>query len=180
VVDTACQDIRERVVEVAGDLSRLDDAERQHLATCADCAELAAEERGLGQILLEAVPAAAPGFTAQVMARVAVTRRRQRTLALLPVAASLLVMAAGALLVGGLPGLGLVAVLPAWSAQGWLALFSVVTDIGVVLTTAASAAAAALPTAAGIAAAAVALVGGGAVVAATRRWREAYRWRRHD
>jgi hypothetical protein len=107
-------------------------------------------------------------------------RRRRRILALLPVAASLLVALLGAVMLGGLPGGGLLALLPVWSSQGWVSLAATAGDWNTALHTAAGSASELLGSGVLAMAVAVTLLGFGVVAAGTRRWRQVSPWRRDD
>jgi hypothetical protein len=104
-------------------------------------------------------------------------RRRRRVLALLPVAASLLVALLGAVMLGGLPGGSLLALLPVWSSQGWVSLAASMADWNAVFTTAAGATTALLSPGVLAAAILVSLAGIGVIAFAARRWRQVSPWR---
>jgi hypothetical protein len=176
-VATSCEAIQELLVEVSGEVDRLSETQRRHLDVCPQCCEAAAAEGALGRIFAMAIPPADPGMEARVLAAVRPARLRRRVVALLPVAASLLVALLGSLMVGGLPGGSLLALLPMWSSQGWISLAATAGDWVTVITTAGSATSALLsPTLAGVALV-VCIAGVGVVAAATRRWRRISPWR---
>jgi hypothetical protein len=101
-------------------------------------------------------------------------------IALLPVAASLFVALLGAVLLGGLPGGSLLALLPVWSSQGWVSLAATLSDWTAALRTAAGATEAVLSPAMLGLTLVVSLLGVAATVVATRRWRRISPWRDTD
>jgi hypothetical protein len=176
-VASECQTIQEALSENRGEVVRLGAAERQHVDACPACAEVAAAERALGFIFREAVPPADPSVVAGVMAALRPVRTWRRVVAFVPVAASLLLAAVGALLVGGVPGSGVISLLPGWSTQGWSALLGGVTDWYAATSTGAAAAAGAINPVLLAAAGVVGLLGLAGVVATARRWRKIAPWR---
>jgi len=96
-VASECQTIQEALSENRGEVVRLSAAERRHVDACPACAEVAAAERALGFIFREAVPPADPSVVAGVMAALRPVRTWRRVVAFVPVAASLLLDAVGAL-----------------------------------------------------------------------------------
>lgn len=177
---TNCEAIQELLTEHLGETDRLSEEERRHLDHCPQCCEVAAAESALGLILAKVVPPADPTVETGVKLAMRSARRRRRALALLPVAASLLFALLGTVMLGGLPGGSLLALLPAWSSQGWVSLAASVGDWSTVLTTAAGAASALLGPGALVAAVVVTLLGFGAVSVAARRWRQVSPWHRID
>jgi hypothetical protein len=143
------------------------------------CAALASDERSLAGLLHQA--ALLPDgvdVCAEVMAALPAVRRRRRLLALAPVAAALAIAVLGVALVGGVPGGGLVALLPAWSAQSWAALGAVAADWAVAMVVAARAAGVLVPTTVAVAALALAFLGCVGTVAIAVRWRRRRAWQR--
>lgn len=179
-VASECQTIQEALSENRGEVVRLGDAERRHVDACPGCAEVAAAERALGFIFREAVAPADPSVVAGVMAALRPVRTWRRVVAFVPVAASLLLAAVGALLVGGVPGSGVFSLLPGWSTQGWSALLGGVTDWYAATSTGAASAAAAVSPAFLVAAGVIGLLGLAGVVATARRWRKIAPWRNTD
>jgi len=177
-VTTSCEAIQESLAEHLGETGRLSEEERRHLELCPQCCEVAAGENALGLILARVLPPADPTMEDKVRAAMHSARRRRRVLALLPVAASLLVALLGAVLLGGLPGGSLLALLPVWSSQGWVSLAASAGDWNTVLTTVAGAATALLSPGVLVTAIVVSLLGFGAVAFAARRWRQVSPW--HD
>lgn len=175
---TNCEAIQERLTEFLGETERLSDEERRHVELCPQCCEVAAGENALGLIFSKVLPPADPGMESRVRAAMQTARRRRRLLALLPVAASLLFALLGAVMLGGLPGGSLLALLPVWSSQGWVSLAASVGDWNTVLTTAAGATTALLSPGVLAAAIVVSLAGLGVVGYAARRWRQVSPW--HD
>lgn len=177
---TNCEAIQELLTEDSGGTSRLSEEERRHLDLCPQCCEVAAAESALGLIFAKVLPPADPMMEDRVRLAMRSARRRRRALALLPVAASLLFALLGTLMLGGLPGGSLLALLPAWSSQGWVSLAASVGDWNTVLTTTAGTASELLSPGVLMAAIVISLLGFGAVSVATRRWRQVSPWRRDD
>lgn len=173
---TNCEAIQELLAEHNGETERLSGEERRHLELCPQCCEVAAAENALGLIFAKVLPPADPGMEERVRAAMSVVRRRRRVLALLPVAASLLVALLGAIMLGGLPGGSLLALLPVWSSQGWVSLAASVGDWNTVLTTAAGAATTLLSPGVLVTAIVVAFLGFAGVAVAARRWRQVSPW----
>lgn len=176
---TSCEAIQELLAEVLGETERLSDEERRHLDLCPQCCEVAAAEGALGLIFAKVLPPADPAMEDRVRAAMRTLRRRRRALALLPVAASLFVALLGAVMLGGLPGGSLLALLPVWSSQGWVSLAASVGDWNTVLTTSVGAASALFSPGVLVGAVLVSLLGVGVVAVTTRRWRQVSPWR-HD
>ncbi len=172
-----CEAVQELLAEYLGETNRLSDEERRHLEHCPQCCEIAAAENALGLIFAKVVPPGDPAIEEQVRGAMRAARTRRRILALLPVAASLLVALLGAVMLGGLPGGSLLALLPVWSSQGWVSLAATAGDWNTVLHTAAGSATAILGPGMLAAAIVVSLLGFGAVAVATRRWRQVSPWR---
>ena len=177
-VDRDCKQMIEALVEVAGDLDKLDASVRDHVETCASCRESAAAERSLDRVLSAAVPPGDPELEGRVSAMLAPARRRRRRAAFLPVAASSLVALAGGVVLGGVPGAGLIGQLPRLSSQLWLGLAGAASDWGVGVTTATAAASTTMPPGLQAASLLVSIAGLVAVVAAARRWRPLASWQR--
>ena len=140
-VATDCQQIQETLTEYGGGLDRLDETQSRHLEVCPDCREVTAAERALGLLFARAIPPADPVVEENVMAALRPARIRRRVVAFLPVAASMLVALLGAVMVGGIPGSGVLGLLPEWSAEGCMAFAISVTDWGNAFATGARAAA---------------------------------------
>jgi hypothetical protein len=130
-----CQAIQESLVELSGALHQLTVEEQQHLSACPECGSVAEAERDLHQLLDAAVPPSDAELVEQIVESLPSLSRWRRAVAFLPVAVSFLVLAAGALLVGGLPGSSFLPQLPLYSTQGWVALTQVLLDWSVVLLT---------------------------------------------
>jgi hypothetical protein len=180
MVAISCEAIQTQLAEVGGDTGQLNDEVRLHLERCPECCEVAAGERALGLIFANALPAADPGMEHRVRRAMRSVRRRRRVVALLPVAASLFVALLGAVLLGGLPGGSLLALLPVWSSQGWVSLAATASDWTAALSTAAGATEAVLSPAVIGVALAVSVLGVTGMVVATRRWRRISPWRNVD
>jgi len=175
-VATSCEAIQESLAEHFGETERLSEEERRHLDCCPQCCEVAAAENALGLIFAKVLPPADLSMEDRLRAAMHSARRRRRMMALLPVAASLLVALLGAVMLGGLPGGSLLALLPVWSSQGWVSLATSVGDWNTVLTTAAGAATTLLSPGVLVAAILVSLLGFGGVAVAARRWRQVSPW----
>jgi predicted anti-sigma-YlaC factor YlaD len=178
-VATRCEAVQETLAEFRGETDRLSDEERRHLDRCPQCCEIAAAETALGLILAKVVPPADPTMEERVRGAMRAARRRRRMLAFLPVAASLLVALLGVVMLGGLPGGSLLALLPVWSSQGWVSLVATAGDWNTVLNTAAGSAASFLGPGILAGAIVVSVLGLAAVAVATRRWRQVSPWRRN-
>lgn len=176
-VATDCQAIQETLTEQGGRLDRLDRAVTAHLEVCPDCREVAAAERALGLLFATAIPPADPSVEMGVRAALRPARIRRRLVAFLPVAASLMVALLGAVMVGGVPGSGILGLLPEWSAQGWMAFATSVSDWGTAVATGARAAATTLDPAFLAGAGLVSFFGLVGVAVTALRWRRISPWR---
>jgi predicted anti-sigma-YlaC factor YlaD len=176
-VATDCQTIQEILTENGGGLERLDGAESQHLEVCPDCREVAAAERALGLLFARAIPPADPVVEERVLAALRPVRIRRRIVAFLPVAASMLVALVGAIMVGGVPGSGILSLLPEFSTQGWMAFATGVSDWSAAVATGARAAAATLDPVFLAGAGLVSIFGLVGVALTARRWRRVSLWR---
>ena len=176
-VTTNCQATQEMLTELGGEIERLDQVAQHHLEACPGCREVAAAEIALGRIFSEAVPPADPSIEKSVLAHLGPARIRRRFVAFLPVAASLVVALLGAALVGGVPGGGIVAFLPGWSSQGWMAFVTSASDWGVAVAAGARATAATLDPAMLAAAGLLSFLGLVAVAVTALRWRRVSPWR---
>jgi predicted anti-sigma-YlaC factor YlaD len=176
-VATDCQAIQETLTELGGRLDRLDQADSQHLEVCADCREVAAAEKALGLLFSRAVPPADPVVEERVLAALRPVRVRRRLVAFVPVAASLLVALAGAVMLGGIPGSGIVGLLPEFSAQGWMGVAASVSDWGTAVAAGARAAAATLDPAFLAGAGLVSIFGLVGLAVTALRWRRISLWR---
>ena len=177
LVATDCQTIQEMLAENGGGLERLDGAESQHLDVCPDCREVAAAEKALGLLFAKAIPPADPVVEERVLAALRPVRIRRRIVAFLPVAASLLVALVGAVMVGGVPGSGILGLLPDFSTQGWTAFATSVSDWSAAVATGARAAAATLDPAFLAGAGLVSIFGLVGVAVTALRWRRVSLWR---
>jgi hypothetical protein len=180
MVATSCEAIQELLAEVSGDVGRLCEAESRHLDVCPRCCEAAAAERALGRILALVHPPEDPEMASRVLTAVRPLRFKRRVVELLPVAASLLLAFLGVMMVGGLPGGSLLALLPMWSSQGWISLAATLSDWGTVLTTTGRVTSALLSPAAIGTALVVCIAGVVAVATTARRWRWISPWRKDD
>ena len=176
-VAAECQTIQEILTENGGELERLDRAESSHLEVCPDCREVAAAERALRLLFARAIPPADPAVEEGVRAALQPVRIRRRVVAFLPVAASLMVALVGAVMLGGVPGSGVLSLLPEFSAQGWMAFATSVSDWGAAVATGARAAATALDPAFLAGAGLVSIFGLVGLAATALRWRRISLWR---
>jgi len=176
-VASDCQAIQEILTEHGGGLDRLDEVQSRHLEVCPECREVAAAERALGLLFARAIPPADPGVEEHVLAALRPARIRRRIVAFLPVAASLLVALLGAVMVGGVPGSGILGLLPEWSAQGWMAFATSVSDWGTAVATGARAAATTLDPTFLAGAGLVSFFGLVGVAVTALRWRRVSLWR---
>ena len=172
-----CQATEEMLAELGGEIERLDQVAQHHLEVCPGCREVAAAELALGRIFSEAIPPADSTIEKRVLAHLGPARIRRRFVAFLPVAASLVVALLGAALVGGVPGGGIVAFLPGWSAQGWMAFVTSASDWGVAVSAGARATAATLDPAMLAGAGLLSFLGLVAVAVTALRWRRVSPWR---
>ena len=173
-----CVAIEEMLAEVGGRVVCLDSACRVLLEACPACHVVAAGERALGLLLSAAVPPADPRIVEHVMTSIAPARVRRRAVAFLPVAASLVLAALGAVLVGGVPGSGIFSFVPAWSAEGWATFVARLSDWGLAVATGARASASLLDPAVLITAGVIGLLGLAGVAVTALRWRKASPWRK--
>ena len=176
-VATECQAVQESLAEHRGAVERLDRAARGHLEDCPLCQEVAAAEHALGLIFTRAVPPADPEIERAVLEALGTARLRRRLVAFVPVAASLLLAVIGALLVGGVPGSGVLSRLPGWSTQGWVAFAGGVSAWTTTVVAGARAAAAAIDPGLLAGAAVLGLLGLVGVVTTALRWRRISPWR---
>jgi hypothetical protein len=176
-VATDCRTIQENLAEHGGGLERLNAAESRHLEVCPDCREVAAAERALGLLFAKAIPPTDPVVAARVLAALGPVRIRRRIVAFLPVVASLLVALVGAIMAGGVPGSGILGLLPEFSTQGWMAFATSVSDWGTAVATGARAAAATLDPAFLAGAGLVSFLGLVGVAVTALRWRRVSLWR---
>jgi predicted anti-sigma-YlaC factor YlaD len=174
---TDCQAIQETLTEYRGEIDRLDEVSRQHLEICPGCREVAAAERALGLIFEQAVPPADARIEGAVLAALKPVRIRRRFVAFVPVAVSLLVALVGAVLVGGIPGIGVVTLLPRWSADGWMAFVTSASDWATAVAAGARASAAVLDPAILAGVGMVSFLGLVGVAVTALRWRKISPWR---
>ncbi len=172
-----CQTIQEILTEHGGELDRLDRAASGHLEVCPDCREVAAAERALGLLFATAVPPADPVVEERIRAALQPLRIRRRVVAFLPVAASLMVALTGAVLLGGVPASGVLGLLPEFSARGWMAFATSVSDWGTAVATGARAAATVLDPAFLAGAGLVSIFGLVGLAVTALRWRRISLWR---
>jgi hypothetical protein len=174
---TECQAIQESLTELRGELGALAPGARAHVDACPECREVAAAELALALVFREAVPPADPAVEQAVMAALGPVWLRRRIVAFLPVAASLGFVAVGAALVGGVPGSGVLGLLPGWTAQSWAALAVRTAEWYAAAASGARAASAVIDPVLIGAAAALGLLGLAGVVTTALRWRKTSPWR---
>lgn len=172
-----CQAVQEALAEHRGEADRLEPAARGHIEVCPGCREAAAAELALGLLFSKAAPPADPELERAVMAALAPVRLRRRLVAFLPVAASLVLAVIGAVVVGGVPGSGVIGLLPGLSAQGWAVFAGSASDAYAVVANGVRAFAGAVNPALVVAAAVLGLVGLFGVVTTAARWRKMAPWR---
>jgi hypothetical protein len=128
-------------------------------------------------LFARAIPPADPIVEEGVLAALRPVWIRRRIVAFLPVAASLLVALVGAVMVGGVPGSGILGLLPEFSAQGWMAFATSVSDWSAAIAAGARAAATTLDPAFLAGAGLVSFFGLVGVVVTALRWRRVSPWR---
>jgi hypothetical protein len=174
---TECLAIQESLTELRGEVRALAPAARAHVDACPECREVAAAELALALVFRDALPPADPAVERAVMAALGPVRLRRRIVAFLPVAASLGFIAVGAALVGGVPGSGVLGLLPGWTAQGWAAFAARAAEWYAAAVSGAGAAAAVIDPVLVGAAATLGLLGLAGVVTTALRWRKISPWR---
>jgi hypothetical protein len=179
-VTRTCDDIQPLLTESAGEVVGLPEWAQDHVHACASCQRVVGQEQSLHRLLAEAVPPADPDLELAIRHEVARRRGRRRVLAFLPVAASVAVALLGVMLFGGVPGGGLLAMLPTWSQQGWFALGQAASDWTVATGTVLKAAAGAMPPAVTAIAGLLGLAAVAGAVGLSLRWRTITPWRRDD
>jgi len=172
-----CQTIQEILTEHGGELDRLERAASEHLEVCPDCREVAAAERALRLLFARAVPPADRIVEERIRAALPPLRIRRRVVAFLPVAASLMIALSGAVLLGGVPASGVLGLLPEFSARGWMAFATSVSDWGTAVATGARAAATVLDPAFLAGAGLVSIFGLVGLAVTALRWRRVSLWR---
>jgi predicted anti-sigma-YlaC factor YlaD len=179
-VTRSCDDIQPLLTESAGEVIGLPEWVRDHLRGCDACRRAADEEASLHRLLAESVPPEDVDLELAIRHEIARRRGRRRLLAFLPVAASLAIGLLGVMLFGGVPGGGLLAMLPTWSQQGWLALGQTASDWTVATGTVLKAAAGSMPPAVTAIAGLLGLAAVAGAVGLSLRWRAITPWRRDD
>ena len=175
-MNSQCEKIRHIAVESLGNLGRLDPAVEEHLGTCEGCRQFVAAEVRLASILKTASPPTDPALQQQVINAVQELEARRRRWALLPVAASVILVLAGVTVMGGVPGASMAAALPAWTAGGWLALAGTVMDFVGALQAVAVGLGFLISTSLALGAAMVVVAGIGAMVSISKKWRCRAAW----
>lgn len=175
-----CDDIQPLLAESAGDVSGLPEQVREHLLECDICRTVAGQESTLHDLLRLSVPPADAELEEAIRREISTLRGRRRLLAFLPVAASVAVALLGVLLFGGIPGGGLLAMMPTWSQQGWFTLGQTASDWTVAAGTVLEAAAGTVPPYVTAVAGLLGLAAVAAAVGLSLRWRSITPWRRDD
>ncbi len=127
-MNSQCETVRNILVEHSGAKDRQDPVVDRHLEDCEGCRRFAAKEARLGDILEAASPPVDRPLQDRVVHAVLILEVRRRRLALVPVAASVLLVLAGVTVLGGVPAASMAAALPAWAGSGWPALAGMVMD----------------------------------------------------
>lgn len=121
-MSTVCRGVQEKLVEHGGALDALDVAERRHVKACPECAAVAHAEADLARLFQQALPPRDELLTERILQEVRSRRWSRRVARLLPLAASLFLVLGSVVLLGGLPGGGLLAALPGTSFGGAMGL----------------------------------------------------------
>lgn len=175
-MSSQCETVRHILVEGPGGLDRFDPAVAGHLESCEACRQFAVAEERLANVLETASPPADPALQQRVIHAVQVLTGRRRHLALVPVAASVVLVLAGVTVLGGVPGASMAAALPGWTAGGWLALAGTVMDFVGALRAAAVGLGALISWPVVLGAVMVSMAGIGALVSISKRWRRRAVW----
>ncbi len=175
-MQATCETVREELVRRGGRVEDLSPACGSHLAGCVECREIAAVERRLHRLLSEAPPQADVKLQKSILAAIG-SRPRRRFLTWLPVFASLLIAAAGAVAMGGVPGIGLARLVPGWAGQAPIAVMRAAADWSVALVAVAKATASSVPAAVRFLAVFLALGGAAGVAFLARRARRSAGWK---
>ena len=121
-MNVECQRVQERLAETGGRIEALPEEAVRHVEACPECRLVAERERDLAAAFAAALPPEDPVLTERIMEAVRQRRRTERLLELLPLAASLFLVLGAAVLLGGIPGSGLIAAVPGTAAAGGLGL----------------------------------------------------------
>lgn len=175
-MNSQCEKVRYILVEGPGVPGRIDPAVAGHLERCEACRQFAVAEERLAEVLETAAAPADPALQQRVILAVEELEARRRRLALVPVAASVILVLAGVTLMGGVPGASMAAALPAWTAGGWLALAGTVMDFVGALRAVAVGLGLLISTPAVLAAVMIVVVGVGTMVLVAKRWRRQAAW----
>lgn len=175
-MNSQCERVRYILVEGSGDPGRRDAAVAGHLESCETCRQFAEAEERLAKVLETAAAPADPILQQRVILAVEKLEAQRRRLALVPVAASVILVLAGVTLMGGVPGASMAAALPAWTAGGWLALAGTVMDFVGALRAVAVGLGLLISTPLILVAVMVVMVGFGAMVSISKRWRRRAVW----
>ncbi len=175
-MNSQCETVRYILVEGVGDPDRRDPAVAGHLESCETCRQFAVAEEHLAEVLETASAPADLALQQQVINAVQGLEARRRRLALVPVAASVILMLAGVTLMGGVPGASMAAALPALTAGGWLALAGTVMDFAGALRAVGVGLGLLISTPVVLGAAMVVMAGVGTMVLISKRWRRHAAW----
>jgi len=121
-VNVDCQRVQELLAESGGRIDGLPEDAVRHLGVCRECARAAEQERELADLFAAVLPPEDAALTERIMEAVGRQRRTQRLLRLLPLAASVLLVLGAVVLLGGVPGSGLLAAVPGTAVAGCLGL----------------------------------------------------------
>lgn len=175
-MNNQCETIRRLLVESSGALVQHDPLVDGHLERCEGCRQFAVAEERLAKVLEAASPPADRTLQQLVILAVQIVEARRRRLALVPVAASAILVLVGVTVLGGVPGASLAAALPASAGAGWLALAGTTMDFVGALRAVAVGLAEVISGPVVLGAATVAAAGVGAMVSIAKRWRRCTVW----
>ena len=167
-MDRSCQSLRRALDEAGWDPSMLSEEQRRHLASCPRCAAEAAAGHRLERLLAGVLPAEDIELERRIMLRIA-PGPWGRPAALIPAAFGAALLAAGSSLLGGIPGAGLVELLPRITTGAGITVAGGIGGVARAVAMAATAIHNVVPGAVPAAAGAVALAGAALLAAGVRR-----------
>ena len=171
-----CESVRYILVEHSGAGDFRDPVVDGHLEECEDCRRFAVTEARLVGVLETASPPADRSLQTRVIHAVGVLAARRRRLALVPVAASAILVLVGVTVLGGVPAASMAASLPAWAGSGWPALAGIVMDFVGALRAVAVGLAEVISGPVVLGAAMVVVAGVGMMILISKRWRRQALW----
>ncbi|RLE26964.1 MAG: hypothetical protein DRJ65_04235 [Acidobacteria bacterium] len=171
MVNNQCETVRYILVEHSGARDLKDPVVDQHLEECEKCRQFATTEGRLVDIFEAASPPADLPLQERVIKAVVTLEARRRRLALLPVAASVVLVLAGVTVLGGVPAASMAAALPSWAGSGWPALAGMVMDFVGALSAVAIGLAEMISGPVVLGAVMVVVAGVGMMVLISKRWR---------